>query len=475
MEHEILIVDDEPDIRFLLAGILEDDGYLTREAANSDEAIRLFRESRPSLVILDIWLQNSQLDGMALLKLFKEQRPDVPVIMISGHGTIETAVSSLHHGAYDFLEKPFQTDRLLVIVRRALEAARLRKENAELRLRAGEQGTLMGDSALINALRGQISRVAPTNSRVLISGPAGAGKEVVARMIHAQSKRAEGPFVVLNCAALAPDHFEEELFGVEGSEGKPGRPGLLERAHKGTLLLDEVADMPLEIQGKIVRALQINTFERLGGTHSMKVDVRVLAATSRDLQAEITTRHFREDLYYRLAVVPLQVPSLAERPEDIPMLAQYFLESCARSSGLPVRTLSVDALACLQTYDWPGNIRELRNLMERMLIMLPAGEGEQSNIIRAEMLPDIVREGAPSMTCLTAEADVMSLPLREARDHFETQYLQVQLMRFGGNISRTANFVCMERSALHRKLKQLGVTQEDRSAAQSARSGQEAK
>ncbi len=473
MEHEILIVDDEPDIRFLLEGILEDDGYVTCSAANSDEALRAFRQNRPSLVILDIWLQNSKLDGMALLRLFREENPDIPVLMISGHGTIETAVSSLHQGAYDFLEKPFQSDRLLVVIQRALEAARLRKENAELRLRAGEERPLMGNSSVVGALRNQISRVAPTNSRVLISGPAGAGKEVAARMIHAQSKRAEGPFIVLNCATLAPSHFEEELFGVEGSKEKPARRGLLERAHKGTLLLDEVADMPLETQGKIVRALQVNTFERVGGTQSVKVDVRVIATTSRDLQVEIAGRRFREDLYYRLAVVPLAVPALAERPEDIPALARYFLESCAKSSGLPVRMLSVDALACLQTYEWPGNIRELRNLMERMLIMAPNGSNGQQEAIRAEMLPEMVRQGAPSMTQLTSEADVMSLPLREARDQFETQYLQVQLMRFGGNISKTANFVCMERSALHRKLKQLGVTQEDRTYAQAGRISQD--
>ncbi|MXV36664.1 MULTISPECIES: sigma-54 dependent transcriptional regulator [unclassified Saccharibacter] len=469
MEHEILIVDDEPDIRFLLEGILEDEGYSTQSAAQSDEAIALFRDYRPSLVILDIWLQNSKLDGMELLKLFKEEEPNLPILMISGHGTIETAVSSLHEGAYDFIEKPFQSDRLLVIVQRALEAARLKQENAELRLRAGAQMTLMGNSGLMAALRQQISRVAPTNSRVLISGPAGAGKEVAARMIHAQSKRSDEPFVVLNCATLAPDHFEEELFGVEGKEGQPTRRGVLERAHRGTLLLDEVADMPLETQGKIVRALQIRTFERLGGTHNVKADVRVIATTSRDLQEEIEARRFREDLYYRLAVVPLKVPSLAERPEDIPALARHFLESCAESSGLPKRELSVDALASLQTYEWPGNIRELRNLMERMLIMAPSGSANHTDPIRADMLPEMVRKGAPSMTRLNAEADVMSLPLREARDKFETQYLQVQLMRFGGNISRTANFVCMERSALHRKLKQLGVTQEERNnSAQSA-------
>ncbi|QDH15368.1 nitrogen assimilation response regulator NtrX [Oecophyllibacter saccharovorans] len=467
MEHEILIVDDEPDIRFLLEGVLEDEGYVTRGAGNSDEALAAFREGHPSLVILDIWLQNSKLDGIELLKIFKAENPGVPVVMISGHGTIETAVASLQHGAYDFIEKPFQSDRLLVVVRRALEDARLRRENAELRTRAGTEMTLMGNSALMQGVRSQIAKVAPTNSRVLISGGAGAGKEVAARMLHAQSKRADGPFVVLNCATLAPDHFEEELFGVEGRDGQPARRGLLERAHRGTLLLDEVADMPFETQGKIVRALQMRTFERVGGGTSVKVDVRVIASTSRDLQEEIAARRFREDLYYRLAVVPLTMPALRERAEDIPVLARYFLESCAKSAGLPDRELAVDALASLQTYDWPGNVRELRNLMERMLIMAPSlGNGQET--IRVDMLPEVIRQGAPSMSRLTAEADVMSLPLREARDLFETQYLQVQLMRFGGNISRTANFVGMERSALHRKLKQLGVTMEDRAALQAA-------
>ncbi|MXV43760.1 response regulator [Saccharibacter sp. 17.LH.SD] len=464
MGHEILIVDDEPDIRFLLEGILGDDGYETYSAANSDEAVQLFRDHRPSLVILDIWLQNSKMDGMELLRLFKSEEPDVPILMISGHGTIETAVASLHEGAYDFIEKPFRSDRLLVVVQRALEAVQLKQENAELRLRAGVQKTLMGNSQLMMALRGQIARVAPTNSRVLITGPAGAGKEVAARMIHAQSKRADGAFVVLNCATLSPNSFEEELFGVEATGDQPARRGVLERAHRGTLLLDEVADMPLETQGKIVRALQMRTFGRVGGHSDTKVDVRVIATTSRDLQEEIAARRFREDLFYRLAVVPLKVPALSERPEDIPALAKYFLESCAQSAGLPPRELSVDALASLQTYEWPGNIRELRNLMERMLIMAPTnGNGGGQDPIRADALPEMVRKGAPSMTRLNADADVMSLPLREARDKFETQYLQVQLMRFGGNISRTANFVCMERSALHRKLKQLGVTQEERS------------
>ena len=461
MEHEILIVDDEPDIRFLIEGILNDEGYATRTAANSDQALELFRANRPSLAILDIWLQGSKLDGLELLKIMQAEEPGMPALMISGHGTIETAVASLKHGAYDFIEKPFQSDRLLVVVQRALEATRLQRENAELRLRAGPETTLSGEGAAISAVRGQIERVAPTNSRVLITGPAGSGKEVAARMIHARSRRAEGPFIALNCATLAPNRFEEELFGLEGSDGQPARRGVLERSHRGTLLLDEVADMPLETQGKIVRALQDQTFERIGGNTRIKVDVRVIATTNRDLQSEIMAHRFREDLYYRLAVVPLRIPSLRERREDIPGLAKHFLERCAQSSGLPIRELSVDALAALQAYEWPGNVRELRNLMERLLIMMP---GSGSDPIRADMLPSSISQGAPSMTRLNSGADVMSLPLREARDLFETQYLQVQLMRFGGNISRTANFVCMERSALHRKLKQLGVTtQEDRS------------
>ncbi|MBV1830329.1 sigma-54-dependent Fis family transcriptional regulator [Komagataeibacter sp. AV436] len=462
MGHEILIVDDEPDIRLLIEGILADEGYETRLAADSDSAIAAFRERRPALVVLDVWLQGSRLDGLGILNVLHKEEPSVPVIMISGHGTIETAVAALQHGAYDFIEKPFQADRLLVVVRRALEASRLARENAELRLRAGSGTVLEGRSAAIAAVRNQIDRVAPTGSRVLISGAAGTGKEVAARMIHASSRRAEGPFIALNCATLAPGRFEEELFGIEGSDDGAGRrTGVLERAHGGTLLLDEVSDMPLETQGKIVRALQDQTFERLGGSRRVKVDVRVLATTNRDLQAEIGLGRFREDLYYRLAVVPLRIPSLRERREDIPELARMFLDRAAENAGLPLRELSGDAIAALQSYEWPGNVRELRNLMERLLIMMP---GNSTDPIRADMLPSTVGDGAPALLKFDSDEDVMSLPLREARDLFETQYLQAQLLRFGGNISRTAGFVGMERSALHRKLKQLGVTSEDRNA-----------
>ena len=462
MAHDILIVDDEPDIRLLIDGLLRDEGYDTRQAGDSDAAIAAFRTRRPSLILLDVWLQGSRLDGLGILKALHREEPAVPAVMISGHGTIETAVAAIQQGAYDFIEKPFQSDRLLLVIRRALEAARLAAENAELRLRAGQEAAVTGTSPAIHAVRSQIERVAPTGSRVLITGAAGSGKEVVARTIHARSRRAEGPFVALNCATLNPNRFEEELFGIEAGNDPgtlPRRAGVLERAHGGTLLLDEVSDMPLETQGKIVRALQDQTFERIGGSSRVKVDVRVLATTNRDLQLEIANGRFREDLYYRLAVVPMRLPGLRERREDIPELSRHFLTRAAETAGLPGRDLSADAITALQAYDWPGNVRQLRNLMDWLLIMAPGGPAEP---IRAEMLPPEIGQGAPALLNFDPTADVMALPLREARDMFETQYLQAQLLRFGGNISRTAGFVGMERSALHRKLKQLGVNSEDR-------------
>jgi two-component system nitrogen regulation response regulator NtrX len=462
MAYDILIVDDEPDIRLLIEGILRDEGYDTRGAADSDAAIASFRVRRPSLVILDVWLQGSRLDGLGLLEAFHSEEPQVPVVMISGHGTIEMAVTAIQQGAYDFIEKPFQSDRLLLVVRRALEAAALARENAELRLRAGPETGLTGDSPAIGGLRAGVERVAPTGSRVLISGPAGSGKEVVARMIHARSRRSDGPFIVLNCATLNPSRFEEELFGLEAGPDPithPRRAGVLERAHGGTLLLDEVSDMPLETQGKIVRALQDSTFERLGGSARVKVDVRVLSTTNRDLQVEIGTGRFREDLYYRLAVVPLKVPALKDRRDDVPPLAQHFIERSAENAGMQSRELSADTLAALQAYDWPGNVRQLRNLMDWLLIMAP---GSAADPIRADMLPTEIGANAPALLNIDPTADIMGLPLREARDLFETQYLQAQLLRFGGNISRTAQFVGMERSALHRKLKQLGVNSDEK-------------
>ena len=451
---EILIVDDEPDIRMLVEAILKDEGYEARCAGTSDEALAAYRARRPTLVILDVWLQGSKLDGIGILDVLHQEVPRVPVIMFSGHGTIETAVAAIQRGAYDFIEKPFNSDRLLLVVKRALEAAKLERENAELRLRVGSDTKLTGEGNGIASLRNAIEKVAPTGSRVLISGPPGSGKEIVARMIHAKSRRADGPFVVMNCAILAPETFEAELFGTEATAEAPRKLGVLERAHGGTLLLDEVSELPLEMQSKIARVLQDQSFERVGGNTRVKVDIRALASTAKDLTAEIAEGRFREDLYYRLAVVPLRVPALKERHEDIPALANHFLRHAAEISGLPARSLASDAVAALQAHDWPGNVRQLRNVMDWLMIMRSNEPGE---LFHAEHLPTELAAHAPRALAIDPAADVMALPLREARDVFETQYLQAQLLRFGGNISRTANFVGMERSALHRKLKQLGI------------------
>jgi two-component system nitrogen regulation response regulator NtrX len=465
MAHDILIVDDEADIRALIAGILEDEGYSTREAGNSDAAIEAVRARRPSLIIQDIWLQGSKLDGLGVLAEVKRDHPDVPVVMISGHGNIETAVEAIKIGAYDFIEKPFQTDRLLIIVERAIEAASLRRENKELRLRAGSAAPvseLVGNSPFVQQVRQALDKVAPTNSRVLITGPAGSGKEVVARIIHGRSRRAEGPFVVVNCAAMHPDRMEVELFGTEHGEtpDAPRKIGTFELAHGGTLLLDEVADMPLETQGKIVRVLQDQTFERVGGTQRVEVDVRVIATTNRDVQSEMAAGRFREDLYYRLNVVPFRVPSLRERKEDIPELASHFMQLAAKAAGTQPRQLGEDALAALQAYDWPGNVRQLRNVIDWVLIMAP---GDASEPVRADMLPGEISAITPAVLRWEKSSEIMTLPLREARELFEREYLLAQVNRFAGNISRTAAFVGMERSALHRKLKLLGVNTDEKS------------
>jgi two-component system nitrogen regulation response regulator NtrX len=462
MAREILIVDDEADIRMLLTGILSDEGYAAREAANSEGALDAVRSRLPSLVILDIWLHESELDGLELLKVLKHDYPNLPVVMISGHGTIEMAVNAIKQGAYDFVEKPFKADRVLVLAERAIEAARLRQENEELRLRAGPAAELIGDSGVVQQLRQSISKVAPTGSRVLITGPAGAGKEVAARLLHDQSPRATSPFLVLNCATMHPDRLEGELFGTEaGADGPdaPAKVGVLERAHGGTLLLDEVADMPLETQGKIVRVLQEQTFTRLGGDRMVEVDVRVIASTNRDLSSMIAAGGFREDLFYRLNVVPVRVPALRERRQDIPDLVEHFMCRSAQVAGLALRRLTDDAIAALQAYDWPGNVRQLRNVVDWILIMSP---GEADAPVLASMLPPDIGDIAPMASRGDGAQEVMSMPLREAREIFERQYLEAQISRFGGNISRTAGFVGMERSALHRKLRMLGITPSER-------------
>ncbi|MBB4265338.1 sigma-54-dependent transcriptional regulator [Roseospira visakhapatnamensis] len=471
MAHDILIVDDESDIRDAVAGVLEDEGYTCFQATDSDSAFEVISQRLPHLVVLDIWLEGSRLDGLEILDRLIRHYPDVPVVMISGHGTIETAVAAIRNGAYDFIEKPFKSDRLLLVAERAIEAARLKRENAELRTRVGVQSTLLGESQSIVQLCAAVSKVAPTGSRVLITGPPGTGKEVVARMIHARSRRDDRPFVIVNCAAMHPDRMEMELFGTEtGVEGydAPRKVGLLEQANGGTLLLDEIADMPLETQGKIVRVLQEQTFEHVGGTRKVALDVRVLSTSQRDPNEMIQQGRFREDLYYRLAVVPLRVPSLADRRGDIPLLARHFMETAARAAGIVPRPIGEDAMAALQAYDWPGNVRQLRNVIDWLMIMAP---GEPRDAIRADMLPSEIGAVTPDTLRLQRSPEIMTLPLREAREMFERDYLLAQVTRFGGNVSRTAEFVGMERSALHRKLKSLGVAGGTLAAERAAHTG----
>jgi two-component system nitrogen regulation response regulator NtrX len=449
---EILVVDDEEDIRNLISGILSDEGYETRSAGDSETALAAVRARRPQLVILDIWLQGSKLDGIQVLDVIKREQPDLPVVMISGHGTIETAVASIKKGAYDFVEKPFKADRLLHVVERALEAARLKREVQELKLKAGDDGELIGQSSNVAQLRSLVDKIAPTNSRVLISGPAGSGKEVVARLVHARSRRAGNAFVAINCATMEPDRIEAELFGVESIDG-PRKTGLFELAHNGTLYLDEVSDMPLETQGKILRVLIDQTFTRVGGTTRVQVDARVICSSTRDLRAETEAGRFREDLYHRLNVVPVRIPSLAERRDDIPTLISHFMKRLSAAGGLPVRSIGDDAMAVLQAHSWPGNVRQLRNIVERLLIL---ASDDVTEAVSADLLPtDLGNSGGWGGG--KGGDLVISLPLREAREIFERDYLVAQINRFGGNISRTAAFIGMERSALHRKLKSLGV------------------
>ena len=453
MAADILIIDDEADIRELIAGILEDEGFETRLAHNSDAALAEVSQRRPSLIILDIWLIGSKLDGLDLLNLIKEKHPEVPVIIISGHGNIETAVAAIKRGAYEYIEKPFKSDRLLLVVGRALETSRLRRENVDLKGRAGTDTELLGSSAAMRQLRQLLKKIAPSNSRVMITGPMGAGKELAARTLHALSLRTTGPFVTLSAATMAPERMEEELFGIEDDSGATRRVGALEEAHGGTLYIDELADMPLETQGKVLRVLVDQTFQRVGGAKKVKVDVRVVSSTSRDLPSLINVGQFREDLYHRLGVVLVNVPGLTERREDIPELIAHFGQSYSLISGQPNRKFADDAIAILQTRDWTGNVRELKNNVERIMIL--AG-GEASAEINAGMLP--AENGGGAATAAFGIEHLLIYPLREAREVFERDYITAQLGRFGGNISKTAQFIGMERSALHRKIKLLGLS-----------------
>jgi two-component system, NtrC family, nitrogen regulation response regulator NtrX len=451
MALDILIVDDEADIRDLVAGVLSDDGYETRTAATADEALQAYDERRPSLILLDVWLRGSSMDGLELLKLLKGRDSNIPVIVFSGHGNIDTAVAAISQGAVDFIEKPFEAEKLLHLVARGTETERLRAENASLRAIVGQAEELTGSSASINSVRATLKKVAATGSRLLITGPAGVGKEVAARLLHSWSPRADGPFISVSAARLSPDRFEEELFGVE-ENGQLVHAGMLERAHGGTLFLDEVADMPYTTQGKILRVLTDQSFTRVGGSRPVRVDVRFVSATARDLQNAISDGKFREDLFYRLNVVPVAIPPLAERREDIPLLAEQYAARFAAEHRISPPLFSDEAIAALQACEWPGNVRQLRNIIERTIILAPSDKIE---LIEADMLPSEVGDTYTSASGgLNA---LMGAPLREAREAFEREYLQVQIRRFAGNISKTASFVGMERSALHRKLKLLGI------------------
>lgn len=463
MPADILFVDDEADIRELVSDILSEEGYSVRLAKDSDSAFEALANKVPEAVILDIWLKDSDLDGLGILETVKRKYPDVPVIMISGHGNIETAINSLRMGAYDYIEKPFKQDRLLHILSRAIEAARLKAENNKLKRNTGTyQNLLIGNSPSVVQLRQAIDRVAPTGSRVFITGPAGSGKETIANLVHEKSQRAGRPFLTVNAASLSPDTVEHELFGTEDNKdinSPPRKVGIFEIAHGGTIYIDEITDIPMSIQGKLVRFLQDKSFERVGGNRKIEVDVRVIAASCHDVQEEIRAGRLREDLFYRLSVVPLKAPPLKERREDIPLLCDYFMKISSDVSKLPPRKLSDDAIAALQAYEWPGNVRQLRNMIEWLLIMTP-GSAEEN--IGSSQLPKEVFSETPAMMTPNMNTDIMSMKLREAREVFERQYLIAQINRFGGNISRTASFVGMERSALHRKLKSLEVGSEEK-------------
>ncbi len=454
MSADILIVDDETDIRELVAGILEDEGHRARKAGNSDEALAAIEARRPHLVFLDIWLQGSRLDGLQVLDVIKEHNPDLPVVMISGHGNIETAVSAIKRGAYDFIEKPFKADRLVLVAERALEASRLKREVRDLRSQSVQASRIVGSSTAANQLRQTVERVAPTNARVLITGSPGSGKELVARTIHAVSSRSSGPFVVINAATITPETMESELFGIEAADGRARRIGALEEAHGGILYIDEIADMPRETQNRILRVLVDQNFQRVGGSTRVHVDVRIISSSSRDLPSEIAAGRFREDLFHRLSVVPIRVPALAERREDVPELISFFMDQIAAATGLPKRRIAADALAVLQAHDWPGNVRQLRNNVERLMIL---AKGDPDAEMSADMLPSELGTLVPTTPSGAGGEKLMGLPLREAREIFEREYLIAQINRFSGNISRTAEFIGMERSALHRKLKSLGV------------------
>ena len=447
---DILIVDDEKDIRQLISDILKDEGYSTKLAANSTECINEINSSPPDLLILDIWLKDSNMDGIDILKTAQRDNPEIPVVIISGHGNIEIAVAAIKQGAYDFIEKPFNTDQLLVVINRAMEASKLRRENSAFKIQDILRSEMIGKSAAFKILKNNLNKVTKSNGRVLLTGQPGSGKEVAARYIHANSSRCDFPFIIINCASIESNRMEEVLFGSQ-FKGSEVSPGLLEMAHGGIVYFDEIADMPIGTQSKILRVLVEQQFMRLGGSDTVRVDLRVISSTTKNLKVLISEGKFREELYHRLNVVPIEVPSLEARKDDIPELASFFLQELHNQQGLTCREFSKDSLTFLQSMDWPGNVRQLRNHIERILIL-----GPEDNLISINELNKLNSTFEDEGTEPVIN-NVASLPLREARELFERDYLLTQINRFGGNISRTASFVGMERSALHRKLKSLDI------------------
>ena len=447
---DILIVDDERDIRELISEILIDEGYQTRLSGSADECLQELKKSVPGLLILDIWLKDNEMDGIDILVKAKREFPQVPVVIISGHGNIEIAVAAIKQGAYDFIEKPFNIEQLLVVVRRAMETSRLRQENFELKRKDTPISVMVGESNVFKNFLANLDKVTKTNGRVFLTGGSGSGKEMAARYIHANSERASKPFVIVNCASIAPDRMEDVLFGRDAGTSLPS-DGLLSQADGGVIYFDEIADMPLDTQSKILRVLVDQKFQRVNGKSEVRVDLRVISSTSQDLREAIKQRSFREELYHRLNVVPINVPSLSQRLEDIPLLFEHFAKTFHETQGLNFRQLSLEASTMLQTMAWPGNIRQLKNMVERVLI-LGDGQGDVS----IEELPSETNSTNENLNNV-ASGPIATMPLREAREAFEREYLVTQINRFNGNISKTAKFVGMERSALHRKLKSLGV------------------
>tara|TARA_Y100001970_G_scaffold1694_1_gene2001 strand:- start:5995 stop:7356 length:1362 start_codon:yes stop_codon:yes gene_type:complete len=449
MKQEVLIIDDNFDIRSLVSNLLKDKNYDIREAANYDQAVKEIDKKLPDLAIIDVKLDKGDKDGIDLLKKIKGISDYIPVIMISGHANVEMAVESLKLGAYEFITKPFAAEQLLNFVNRALENISLKKENVQLENKLFHSFELIGDSALINKIKKLINKLSSTDSRILISGPTGSGKELVARKIHKQSSRSDKPFIVLNGALLQSDNYEQELFGTENSDGSISY-GFLEKAKNGTLLIDEVSEIPLDTQAKILRVLIDQKFKRLNGTKDINVNIRIISSTSKDLKNQVLTGNFREDLYHRLNVVPIEIPQLKSRTEDIPILIKYFQKKISEINGIPeIDINSEDDL--LYSYDWPGNVRELRNLVERITIL--SQNENKSNIGR--FLHEILSKNSSEQ--IESRQDSMSYPLKQARENFEKNYLLNQLRKNKGNISKTAEFIGMERSALHRKLKSLGI------------------